>query len=357
MKHFRPCTTLCLFAFGFLLHGYAREPIPREPATGWAEAYTLENDALRVTVVPSIGRMTFLGRPDGENLLTRNEGLTGQLPPEEEGGWLNHGGDWMWAVHQDSWRTMGGAVWPPLRMMDRPWRGEAWMEADGRRVVILRRDLGAPVFAQLQRRFVLDPGDSSRLRVEQSASRVYASPVPVSLWQISQMDRAHEVFIGLRADSRFENGFRHVGFEAPADEALLRMESALAVDTARLTETKLGTDGNWIAARRGGLVLTLWTEGGDVGGAFPDGGCSVVMYSNAGLGYTEIETQTVEKDLAPGETLRNVVHYHVMEVPESMDAAALTATVLTLLLERNVIDFSPPAAHPEDVIEACAGQE
>ncbi|MCC5843621.1 MAG: hypothetical protein JJU05_05155 [Verrucomicrobia bacterium] len=350
MKHCRIRTSLCLFALS-LFHGYAGEAIPLQPATGWDEAYTFENDALRVTVVPSIGRITFLGTPDGENLLTRNEDLTGELPPEEEGDWLNHGGDWMWAVHQDSWRTMGGAVWPPLRMMDRPWRGEARREEDGTQVLVLRRDLGAPVFAQLQRRFVLEPGDSPRLRVEQSASRVYASPVPVSLWQISQIDGADQVLIGLRADSRFEDGFRHIGFDEPSDEALMRTASALAVDTARLTETKLGSDANWIAARRGNQVLTLWTEGGDAGGAFPDGGCSVVMYSNAGLGYTEIETQTVEIDLAPGETFRNVVHYHVMEVPDDIDAAALAETVLNLLPERDVIDFAPSAAHPEDVIE------
>jgi 1,4-alpha-glucan branching enzyme len=329
----------------------AREVIEPQPALGWGEAFVLENDALRLTVVPQTGRIAFLGALDGENLLTRNEAVAGQPLPDEEGDWMNHGGDWMWAVHQDSWETMGGGVWPPLRMMDRPWRGEAWREEDGTQVVVLRRDLAAPVFAQLQRRILLPPGDSGALRVEQSASRIYASPVPVSLWQISQMDGADTVLLGLRPDSPFENGWRHVGFASPADEALRNLEDALVVDLSKLTETKIGTDAHWIAGRRGDRMLVLRTEGGDVGGAFPDGGCSVVMYSNAGLGYTEIETQTVEIDLAPGETFRNVVHMHVLKVDPAADGETLASAILSLIPDRDVIDFHPVSAHPEDVIE------
>ncbi len=340
----------CLFLLPLsLLRGGER--IDPEPAMGWDAAFVLENDAVRVTVVPEIGRITFLGPVEGENLLTQNQELAGTPLPAEEGDWLNHGGDWLWGVHQDSWQTMGGGVWPPLRMMDQPWRGEGRIEEDGSRVVILRRDLGAPVFAQLQRRIILPPGDSMALRMEQSVSRVYASPVPVSLWQISQMAGADTVLMGVHADTRFEGGFRHIGFDLPQETALTHMEGALAVDTAQLSETKLGTDAHWIAARRGDRMLLLWTEGGDVGGAFPDGGCSVVMYSNRGLGYTEIETQSVEIDLAPGETFRNVVHVQVMTVDPGADAETLAALAVSQMPDRDVIDFYPPVAHPEDTLQ------
>lgn len=329
----------------------AREPMDPRPAMGWESAFVLENEALRVTVVPAVGRITFLGPLQGDNLLTWNEVLAGRPLPAEEGDWMNHGGDWMWAVHQDSWETMGGPVWPPLRMMDQPWRAEAWREEDGTQVVVLRRDLPAPVFVQLQRRIVLPPGPSAELRVEQSASRIYASPVPVSLWQISQIDRADTVLIGRRADSRFQDGFLHIGFEAPPESALTPLESALAVNPSALTESKLGSDAHWIAGRRGDRLLLIRTEGGDVGGAFPDGGASVVMYSNAGLGYTEIETQSVEISLAPGETFRNTVQYSLFTVDPSASAEALAEIVLARLPDRDVIDFYPGTAHPEDTVE------
>lgn len=331
--------------------GTAREILSSAPAGGWEETYTLENDVLRVVVVPSTGRILFLGRPDGENLFMQNTALTGMTLPEEEGDWLNHGGDWMWAVHQDRWSKLGGPIWPPLRMMDRPWRAEAWREADGTQTVILRRDLGSPVFVQLTRRIVLEPGGRSRLRIEQSASRIYASPVPLSLWQISQMDRPEMVWMGLRPDSQFDSGYHPVGFESAPAEALSRLDQALGVRTNRLTETKLGTDANWITARRGDQLLLLWTEGGDTGGAYPDGGCSVVMYSNAALGYTEIETQTVEMDLAPGETLRNVVHYEVIDLTDDMESEALIEQILDRMPDGEIIRFVPDKAFPEDKIE------
>lgn len=335
----------------FMFSLQARETLKPEAAMGWEEAFVLQNDAIQITVVPAVGRMTFLGGTGEANFLTHDENLAGRMPSQEEGDWMNYGGDWLWAVHQDTWKAMGGSVWPPLRMLDLPWRGDAWIEEDGTQVVHLRRDVGAPVFAQLQRRFVLEPGDSPQLRVEQSVSRVYASPVPISLWQISQIDGAETVLMGLRADSRFGNGHRQVGFNAPVDEAMRHLENALAVNTGLLTETKLGTDAHWIAAQRGDRMLVLWTEGGDVGGAFPDGGCSVVMYSNAGLGYTEIETQSVEIELAPGETFRNVVRYQWISLTGEREPEALATVARSILPDQDVIDFDPPLAYSEDVIE------
>lgn len=318
---------------------------------GWEGALRLENEAMRIVVVPQIGRMVHLSRQGGESLLSFREDLAGQLPPAEEGDWFNYGGDWLWPVHQDRWEAMGGGQWPPLRMMDGPpWRGERTVNPEGGGEIVLRRDYGAPLFLQVERRFVLGAGAAATLRVEQTARRIYASPIPVTLWHLTQIAGAEAAWMGRPSDSRFDRGFHQIAFEAPGEEHVTVLPEAVLYHAGRSGEHKLGTDGRWIAARRGGDVLLQWAEGGDAGGAFPDGGSSVVLFSHAGLGYTEIETQSVEIDLAPGEAHRNTVVYQLFAAPEGVDDVALTEQLLERTPAREVIQFSPAGATAGDRI-------
>ena len=75
---------------------------------GWEGAIKASNEAVEIVVVPQTGRLVHLSKPGGENLFRFDETLVGQLPPEEEGDWLNYGGDWLWAVHQGSWGRWTG---------------------------------------------------------------------------------------------------------------------------------------------------------------------------------------------------------------------------------------------------------
>ncbi|MCC5850924.1 MAG: hypothetical protein JJU29_22780 [Verrucomicrobia bacterium] len=329
----------------------AQTPIAPSPYRGWDHAYHAANEALEIVVVPQTGRLAHLSAPGGENLLTFNEGLAGQAVPAEEGDWMNYGGDWFWPVHQDRWGAMGGNVWPPLRILDQPWRAEAWTEEDGTSVIILRRDFAAPLFLQAQRRIELPPGNRAELKIVQSVSRVYASEIPVSLWHISQIQNADKAFLARNPESAFEAGYRTIAFDEPTEEALTPTETSIIFHADRANENKIGTDGHWIAARRDRQVLLQWAEGGEVGGTYPDGGCSIVMYSNRGLGYTEIETQTVEIDLAPGETLRNTLHYRLLETDPDLSDPDLVTELAEIPPARDIITFSPANPTPEDRIE------
>ena len=53
---------------------------------------------------------------------------------------------------------------------------------------------------------------------------------------------------------------------------------------------------------------------------YPDGGCTAEVYSNFGLGYTEIETLSEERVLKPGEILANTLHITILKA-ETEDAA------------------------------------
>lgn len=313
----------------------SRQALQPDPFRDGRRAYRLRNGAVELRVVPEIGRMMFFGPRNGENLLADHV--------EVSGDWLNYGGDWLWPVHQDRWAEMGGASWPPPAVLDGSWTAEAWAEADGTGVIVLRREIGEPLFVRMERRFRLAPGEEPVLRVEQSMVRFGASSVPVTLWQISQVANPDTVVMGRKADSRFPEGYRHISFNRlrtetmpmTADALIFRVREDL-VHGNELQHVKFGSDATWLAARRGPWMLRLRADGGDQGGEYPDGGCAVTAYASLTLGYTEIETQSVEMNLAPGERLENVVEYRLIAVPEGTEEKGLVPLALDLR----------PHAHP-----------
>lgn len=318
---------------------------------GWEGAIQAANGALEIVVLPQTGRLVHLGKPGGENFFRFNEELVGQLPPEEEGDWLNYGGDWLWAVHQSRWTAMNGHDWPPMRLLDRAhWFSEVETTAAGGVVIRLRRDLGDPVFARVERRFELAAAGDALLRVRQSITRIQASKVPVTLWQISQIGAADLVLMGNDPGDFAGGGYRWLNFDRDYGNLLQQCDQALVYRAGVQGEHKLGTGGHWIAARRGGQMLLIQAEGGLGQGEVPDGGCPVVMYSNKGLGYSEIETQSAEVFLAPGETLSNTLTYRLTDVDPDAEICATVETLAAYLPPRERLTFQPEMPHPSDVI-------
>ena len=318
---------------------------------GWEGAIKVSNEAVEIVVVPQTGRLVHLSKPGGENLFRFDETLVGQLPPEEEGNWLNYGGDWLWAVHQGSWGEMDGNEWPPLRLLDRAhWFSDVERMDDGNVVIRLRRDIGVPVFARVERRFELAPGNVAELRVHQSIHRIQASKIPVNLWQISQIKSADLVIMGNHGDDFDGKGYKHLNFDQDHGDFLEQCDRALVYHAGKKGEHKLGTLGNWIAARKGDHLLLLSAEGGTGQGGVPDFGCQVVMYSNFGLGYSEIETQSAEVVLAPGEILSNTVSYRLLDVDPAASGCEIVDRLAEFLPARSFVEFSPSMPHPADQI-------
>jgi hypothetical protein len=309
---------LCLWAVVF-----GEGEAERVPFRGWEQSLRMENEAVEVVVVPATGRIVHLARKGGKNLLTFKEKLAGKLPPAEEGYWLNYGGDWMWPVHQDQWEKMGGPQWPPLRVLDQVWKGEMEHRKDGTGVITLRASFGAPLHLEAERRIFLPPGKTTDLVIEQSLRRVEASEIPVTLWQIAQVDAAEMVFLDRSPKSQFDEGHRLIAFDKPTEEVLTVGPKTIQYRPGIQGHTKLGSDGTWIAARRGRDVLMLWTQDEMGNGTYPDGGCALTMYSNTDLGYSEIETQSAFHLLPLGETVSNRVFYRLLELEEDADPVAI----------------------------------
>jgi hypothetical protein len=206
----------------------------------------------------------------------------------------------------------------------------------------MAREYGEPVSIKVSRLIKLDK-EAARFTIRQRIERTAPSEVPVVLWNISQIAGASRVVLPQGPDSMFEKGVKALLFAMPDDKRLTSCGHALVYDAAE-GEHKLCSDSkrSWIAAQKGGVVIVQRAASEYTQGTRPDGGCTVEMYSNAGLGYSEIETLSVEKKLLPGESLQNVITVDVLEAGSNLPACELAGVIGAALGETP--EIQPPAA-------------
>jgi hypothetical protein len=305
-------------------------PILPEAALDSTNAYRLRNNAMEVIVLPDIGRIAYVGIGTNDNLF--------RLDTRAAGEFANFGGDWFWPVAQSRWPAFnGGRDWPPPALLEkRPWRGRAWRTDDGGRVCLLRNEYGAPLHIRVSRRIRLEP-DVARVRIDQRIERTAASDIPVTLWNVSQVGGAESAVLPVEQD------VVTLAFN-PADGLVTRCESSVVFDARSGTEHKLGSTSprGWIAARRGDVWMVERAVSEDTAGGHPDGGCRVELYSNTGLGYTEIETLSVERYLKQGESLANVLTLDLWRAPARPAPCASADDVRERLGERIVRRATTP---------------
>lgn len=310
-------------------------PIASAPLGAWSNVFTLRNADLELVIIPAAGRMMKLTFKGGENLFRNDAGLEGKVrSPDAPETWMNYGGDWLWPVAQSRWTSFAGADWPPpMALADLPWTGTAWQDADGTECCLLTRDYGEPLYIKVSRLIKLAK-DANRISIRQRIERISPSEIPVVLWNISQIAQADTVVLPADKHSAMDNGVKALMFDLPPAPQLSSCGSANVYHARDGGEHKLGSDSKrgWIAARKSGCLLVERAAAEDVG-THPDGGCTVEMYSNSGLGYTEIETLSVEKSLQPGETLQNTLTLECFPAPATTNACELADAVMTLLGE------------------------
>ena len=305
-------------------------PIGPETYQGWTNALRLQNAIIEVVIAPEAGRIVHLGLKGKDNLLRLDPALAGKKPDPAQT-WNNVGGDWLWPVSQSMWTVFDGQDWPPPAFLaEEPWTGTAWKNSDGSLLCLISRTYGEPLSIKVSRSIRMDK-EKAAVTIRQRVERTAPSDVPVVLWNISQVAQAGQVALPVDADSRFHGGLKSLMGKKPTDSQLISCGDVSVYQVAEGAETKLGTDSprSWIAAARDTHVIFESVQN-TAQGSFPDGGCIIELYSNHGLGYSEIETLSPEVNLPPGKVLENTLRI-VLASTESPLPACLWADFIRTL--------------------------
>jgi hypothetical protein len=301
---------------------------------GWTNACRLTNSAIEAVVAPDVGRVVHLGLRSGQNLLRLAPDAAGlPVTADNTNTWINLGGEWLWPAAQSRWKDFAASDWPPPAVLaDRPWAERAWRAPDGGSLCLLTRAYGAPLNLKMRRLIKIDKSDA-RVVIHQRAVRTGASDVPVALWNIIQVAAPRRVFIPVDAQSAFPGGLQPMIFGPPSTEHVTAHGDVAVYDCAVGGEHKLGSDSRrrWIAAQAGGRLILARMDAED--GSFPDGGCTVEMYANSGLGYAEIETLSPERPLKPRENLHNLLIIECHTLPPGLPPAEVVDHLKKLLGE------------------------
>jgi len=267
-----------------------------QPTTykGW-KAHVLENDLVRLHVVPDVGGRVIQYALGEKEFFWVNPALTGKTSPktglDPDGGWLNYGGDKLWPAPQgwDNDRQWPG---PPDAVLDgQPYRAETDLEPAAIRLTS-RDDPRSGI--RFSRRIRLHPR-SSRVSVEATMTNIDDKPRRWGIWAHTQLDaglpgsddynRLMRAWCPINPQSHFERGYQVIfgekdnpSFEVDAKRRLLKVSYQYKVG-------KIGLDSHagWVATvdgRRGDVFVQRFKF--EPEREYPDG-ASVEFWHN-GLG-------------------------------------------------------------------------
>lgn len=238
----------------------ARATQAARPSTyrGW-KAHVLDNDLVRLHVVPEIGGRVIQYALGEKEFFWVNPALTGKTSPktglDADGGWMNYGGDKLWPAPQ-GWD--GDRQWPgpPDAVLDgQPYRAQTDLDPAGIRLTS-RNDPRSGI--RFSRSIRLHAG-SSRVSVEATMTNVDQRPRRWGIWAHTQLDaglpgsddynRLMRAWCPINPGSHFQRGYEVIfgekdnpSFQADAGRGLMKVSYHYRVG-------KIGLDSHagWVA--------------------------------------------------------------------------------------------------------------
>jgi hypothetical protein len=267
---------------------------------GWTDAVVLRNGTVETVIVPSVGRVMqfrFAGETDGP--FWENEKLLGRPMPAKpwEAAHGSFGGDKTWPAPQSLWN------WPPPDVFD---AAPLAFRVTDDQAVVLTSPVSARFGISSERRVTL-VANRPVMRIETTYEKVSGDPVEVGVWIITQAKDPQAVFVPVPANSKFPLGTT-AEWGVPTNH-LSQKDGWLRLERDRKGSHKIGNDGTtmiWVGSRE-----MLRVDVPRVAGAtYPDGGCSVEVYTNADpVPYVELETLGPLKTLRVGDRISMVNTY------------------------------------------------
>ncbi len=284
------------------------------PDTVW-----LDNGKIKLGVSPSVGRITWFGFSDGDNLLWINPDTINAPPDDAPDNWVNYGGDKVWIGPQPLWPYFlpHGNNWPPDPAVD----GLPWKLAEANENKIIVRSPHSDVSGTDITR-IIEIGKNSSVVIRNEIKRISISAMPIQAWSVSQIKRPEQVWMpGIwQPQSNHGNRPRHEAWVGLMDTEKFENELSLThgtlvwKDKRNPTGKKLGALGRTMIATYG---LTVFRQDHEIqiDGSYPERS-SIQFY--VGEDYAELELLSPVHNLGLGTTSTHTVIWNLQELqPES----------------------------------------
>jgi hypothetical protein len=301
---YRTFATVCL-AGAVSLETRAAVQIQKATYNGWEQAFTLSNGKVEAVVVPAIGRVMqfrFAGEKVGP--FWENHGLDGKNPDSQSSEWINFGGDKTWPAPQSEWAKITGRGWPPPKAFDSmPVEPEVQGET-----LVIRSKIDPNYGIRAERRITLLPNEAE-MKIETLYRKVEGAPIRVGIWIITQLSDPEKVFMPVRKNSIFSQGYNKQSEILPVN---LQFAAPWVTCTrSKRDSTKIGSDASELIWANDRWVLTIHAERED-SGDFPDQGSSAEIYTNPDPNaYVELEMLGPLKLLKRGESMSRTQTYRL----------------------------------------------
>lgn len=300
---------------------------------GWNEVVELRNDTVRVVVVPAIGRIMHYSFLNEQNVLYTNPDMSGlTLVPGE--------------VYQENGKPAGLAfggdrvVTIPENLIDEALHSrintDPWIDGrphefhiTGNSVTIQSpssRLLGIKIIRTIR----LAPRGTT-VKIEQTMTKVqqaeteFLDKLPLTLWNLTQINPPQQTWQPVAENSVFENGIyiapwsvsRLDGRNDSVRDGMLRLRQPSNESSGR----KICTDSRgWVAGWTGGVLMTEHFEYVE-GAQYPEGGTSASVYMNST--FAELECMSPQKILAVGDSIDYSIRWTLQRAEDEAAAEAL----------------------------------
>ncbi len=287
-------------------------PQKNSDTTVFPDTVWLDNDTIKLGVAPSVGRITWFSFANEDNLLWINPDTH---PPHQttkpaatkpgQPTWANHGGDIVWPFPQPLWKFFSthGSHWPPDDQLGgQPW--ELLEHTDTR--IVLRSPISNISGIQITRTLTTTP-DSNTLLIRNQIHRQRPSALPAQAWSITQIKHPDEVRLHAAGNRNRADGDWLALDEGEkfGDEVQRHPDHITWTPKGQPAYKKLGTTGQWLAARFGQTTFTQQHHYAP-DAAYPEN-TNLQLYV-AGP-YCELETLSPMMPLFPGQSLVHDVRW------------------------------------------------
>ena len=223
---------------------------PTNDNSDWPDAIRLSNGAVKVQIVPSIGRVMRFGFADGPNVLWTNPQLSRADVASTQPARKNWGGDRAWPWPQDEWPLRLGRTWPPPTECDQAPMAARLVGGLGAR---LESEAITGYGVKLVREIQLDarvPRVTFVSRFELASADL--PPAELAAWQITQVPFP----TGATIYAKLTAGRRIIGLPpSPWDNAHAVAPGVVMIDPPPLAAGKIGVDADALAWRAGDTLL------------------------------------------------------------------------------------------------------